>query len=221
MTGTWKEETPTYSKYGDKRRRQTRKHTIKDKFKPLIKKFHYKSIVDKSGTYKDIIGRYTYLENDEAIKHSDRIDIYTVKLIRKPENGLSFNKTKSIRCAYFHKNKWCDFYTDEIIKGDFECTILKFQFSTFIHYNPPKIISKKYYKTSYSRRKSSIWFYDKPVDVNWHNKYGFWRSNLRKFFQTIANRRDRRYVKFYCHSQEWDKEIKRCKSSKSIDWDVW
>jgi len=225
MQGTWLENTPLYSKYGDKRRKQTRKHTIKDKFKPLIKKFHYKDMIDKSGTYKDTIDKYNYVVQDEIIKHSQKVEVYKVNIKRyyKIPNTIpwEYNISSSIRYAYKFNKSWYDSYINQIIGDIGEVNIIKFEYFTFIHFNPPLITPIKYTKSSYFGHKSSIWFYDKPIDSNWHNKYGFWSTRRRKFYQNLANRRDRRLSKNYCIKGDWDKDVKSHSSSRSINWDVW
>jgi len=121
MQGTWKESISGWRK--DSRRKvHSRKHTLKDKVKPLIKKFYYKRI-----------------------------------------NNETLHKINDV-----------------------------------------------------------IFIYNKPLCEDWHNQYGFWGKKSRKWYQTKANRKDRRLIKEYCKFGDFDGSlVKTHCTSKSIAWAVW
>ena len=92
MTGTWKENISSYHK-DCRRKRQSRKHTLKDKVKPLIKKFRYKNI-DTDFIYTDFI----YSDNNLCC-YKNTIYIYGKPLPINWSNQYGFWSTKSRKPA--------------------------------------------------------------------------------------------------------------------------
>ena len=91
MQGTWKENISGYHK-DCRRKKQSRKHTLKDKVKPLIKKF----------IYKDIDTNFIYTKGD---RYSETIYVYDKPLSTDWSNQYGFWSTKSRKPAAKMANK--------------------------------------------------------------------------------------------------------------------
>ena len=220
MQGTWKEKVGGWNHKDTKRKKQTRKHILKDKVKPLIKKFYYD---DKE--FEDTIRYETIIEYkaDKAVyKNSGFVEYWKIEKLTKVGNQVFgdylepiYNRTKMD--AYLENGIWYNVYTNEIINGYIEK--IAFLYKEEKVFNKPKLIN-----CGYSRNYImcyNIFIYNKPLGEDWHNQYGFWSTKARKHVQKLVNARDRANTREYINRGDWDKDVKTHALSKSIAWEIY
>jgi len=217
MTGTWKENVSSYHK-DCRRKKQSRKHTLKDKVKPLVKKFKYKNI-DTDFIFSDGI---VITKPEPKTKQSGFVDTFKIEVQRslnevESDEGYLYTRFSSkVRTAYY-ANGWYDEYTDEPIYGDVKK--LSFIWSKEVQYDKPAVIrDRRWYSASYV---DTIYIYGKPITSNWLNHYGFWSSKSRKPAAKMANRIGRAKCREWIHNAVWDAPIKNYALEKSIAWEIW
>ena len=222
MNGTWKENVSGWDRKGNKRKKQSRKHTLKDKVKPLIRKFHYNE------EYNDTIwieGDANYIKPEKYIyKKSGFIETWSIEVSRYIgqkvcEDYLLSEYSYNNRVAYQTiDDKWYDEYTNEPIDGIVKK--LHFKYKEEVTFDEPV----KIYVGTWSRKPSTdetIFIYGKPITDNYTNQYGFWSARRRKWIQTSAHRKDRALLRQYISNSDWNKDVKTHPLSKSISWEVW
>jgi len=229
MNGTWKENISGYDRKGNKRRKQSRKHTLKDKAK-----WHIKHTIYSKQTNNKLSNK-TYIEgNVEFIpamvkNHKELyVDVWTVDV-----DNYDYSKTLDEYCflppagyfegnnkiAFEYNNAWYDIYTHTYIKGIIK-PLNKID-TIYLNWdeNKPKIVEYKGYCGVDT--KETIYLYNKPLSVKFWNIYGFYSTKARKYAQKKVNHIDRQNVRTYISESNWDKEIKTHALSKSIAWEIY
>lgn len=225
MQGIWKEKLGGYDRKGNRRKRHSRKHTLKDKVKPFIKKFKYKDI--ENDVFHNEANNVEFIKPEPRLVNSVWIETWRVRVERtlswkKPAWDsvyLTRNWSENIRTAYKTNGRWYDEYDHTEISGD--VIPLAFLFKEQIELDEPIEIKTPRWWGGIGT-KDELFVYGKPLPEDWHNIYGFWGRKSRKWYQTKANRKDRRLAKEFCRPRDWDGEtVKTHCTSKSIAWDVW
>ena len=229
MQGVWKENVSGYDRKGNKRKKQNRKHLLKDKAKWHIKHTIYnKQIASKKSNR-------TYIEGDidftpPMVKNNRElyVDVWVVDID-------NYNYSKSLgeycfiipdghfegnnRTAFEYNNSWYDIYTKKIIKGIIK-PLTKID-TIYLDWdeNKPKIV--EYHGYCGAATKETIFLYGKPLPVKFWNIFGFYATKDRKYAQKKVNHIDRQNLRTYIAKGDWDVEIKTHALSKSIAWEIY
>ena len=228
MNGTWKENVSGYDRKCSKRKRQTRKHTLKDKAKALIRRFKFNDIENDVIRYET---KLEYTSDESIIKKSGWVDEYEIEVSTivdtKIINDVTLdNCTCSLKTAYLENDSWYDVYTNELIVNNArknsksKVRIICFLGKKEKIFNKPKIIKNYFFKDKYILT-SNTFIYNKPIPKNFWHIYGFYSSRARKHIQRRVNHIDRQRLKMYLTKGDWDLEIKTHALSKSIAWEVY
>lgn len=238
MQGTWKEKTFGYIK-DCKRKKQKRKHLIKEKNKPILKKYYYKDISN------EIVrpGVEVILNEDVKFKHSGFVDVYKAEVFKfvKSINAKHITDICHFKNAYYEmpgyvytfssslkdvyripeekSEGYYDAETNEKLTAYDSITIMDFLYKKEIQFkNPIKLSGRKRFATGIT---TQVFLYGKPLPESFHKLYGFYScSGRRGFSQKKANKRDRRLLKEWLGNRNFDTDIKTHETSISIAWEV-
>jgi hypothetical protein len=211
MKGTWKENLGGWNHKDSKRKKQTRKHLLRDNGRYYsmhdedCKSCRIESEVEVNAIYET--------------KHGETKNIYKIKINK-------WFDSYSTRVAYVygdpfglygHYARWYDAYTEAYIdEHSKRIEVLGLAWQEYTHYDEPRTITKGY---SYSGRGWSdelLFVHNKPY-YQWE-RYNRFRDYPRKWAQKEVNRSNRAKVKQYIKNGDWDKEIKLHSCTKSIAW---
>jgi len=220
MQGIWKENISGYNKKGFKRKKFSRKHTLKDKAK-----WHITNCDARKG--KAISNRtkwenkYEFIGQKVKTEREIFVDVYKIKVLGSIEGvDCSFieKETKKTRIAFSYRDHWYDFYTKELIN---KCVkeLVKIE-TMYINWDQNKDKYRNLRFFSYGN-KDRLFLYGKPLVVDYYNTYGFYSTKDRIYAQTRANRMDRRRIKIWIDNRDYDKEVKTHALSKTIAWEIW
>ena len=217
MQGRWKENVGGYHK-DCRRKKHSRKHTLKDKVKPLIKKYIYNDI-DTDFIWEDGV---IHTQPEPIYKQSGFIETWKINVTRYVRDAYPYDEyhynvySNNVRTAYY-SDGWYDEYTNEPIIGD--VTKLSFLWKVEVQYDTPKKINRK--RSYFYSEREEIYVYGKPLPKDWNNIYGFWGTKSRKPAAKMANKIGRAKVREWIHKADWDKPIKNYALEKSIAWEIW
>lgn len=209
MQGTWKENLSGYDKKGNKRKKCSRKHTLKDK-KYAIHKNKLNIVTDGD---VEIIPE-TKLEYGELAK------TYLVSVEKYDWDGEKRSKSRLART--FDDVIWYDEYTLEYI--DNTVRKINFEYSEFIEYNEPKkvhVYSEYRFYYSYVSTNTLDFIYGKPYDEGGDIWPNFITRSSKKWYKQHANRKTRSRLKNWLRKKDYDSEIKTHCYEKSIKWHVY
>ena len=205
MQGLWKNNVSGYNKKGDKRKRQSHKKFVKDKYRSVVKKFVYGKSENLS----------VYREGSKSVFYRDAKRI--------PQEAYVFVWNISIgnkeKIAWEYKGLWYDDFTDERlnIKVGFE---VKRNF--IIEQVPIEVEKQKEHPLReiksfniYSKKERLL--YNKPFPIELE-RMSFWVK--KKYSRQKANRKDRVRLRNWLANWDFDKPIKTHELSKSILWDI-
>jgi len=226
MNGTWKENVGGYHK-DCKRKKQSRKHTLKDKAKWHIRHsgIGYRNTIPKNTPTK-IEGDVVITPRKILRKKELYVDVYVINVddynyieilgedFCVPPQGFFEGKTK---IAFKYNNNYFDIYTKEIIIGLIK-PLSKIDTIYLDWDEEDTYITERVYKPSI---KETIFLYGKPLPKKYWNIFGFWTTKARKYAQNKAHRMDRRNTKTFIKKGDWDAEIKTHCLSKSIAWEIY
>jgi len=226
MNGTWKENVAGYSK-DNRRKKQTRKHTLKDVAKWHIR--HSDAGYRKKKTTPSIRvegGIETTLAK-VPVKKELYVSVYIVDVDNydyelKADAGIfgvahgffeGNNKT-----AFKYKNRFYDYYTKEPIEGIVK--VLNLVDTMYLDWDEGET---KYERDGWCSASSTetLFLYGKPLPVDYWNIFGFWSTKGRKYAQKKANRADRMAIKTWIENKDISKEVKTHALSKSIAWEIY
>ena len=242
MNGLWKENIFGWNHKDTRRKKQSRKHYIKDKGKAIHNKFgrYGKHTADKNvfriENEQEIV--YNPYNNMDIKKYAEIINI-EIMYYELDDNGLE-DKTKPLfknLNAYVDPNK--NYYSDvlyeektrkELKKHLEENLGLVFPQKYKILYTKPtgrKIETNwEEIKNTYDVDKvSSFWSTEKTYMYNtlipdWKVSTFYDDGKRRKIAQKRAHHKDRQNLRKYLKEGDWDKEIKTHYLSKSIAWEI-
>jgi len=211
MNGTWKEQLGGYDSKGTRRKRQARKHILKDKIKALEKTFWRESS-------SEIV--------EEKNKYSSDVDIFKIQVKRfiedvRPYYGEYVESvySTSIREAYFLLG-WRDAYTDKLIENCQEVKTLSFLYSKHLVFD--EYLEQKPRRVRPSKWKTNILFvYGKAIPFKYTRDYYVVPTSLKKGLAKIVNGKDRMRVKDYIHNADWDANIGTHSLSKDYHFYAW
>jgi len=227
MNGTWKENIAGWNLKDCKRKKQTRKHTLKDKAKWHIKHSDIGWKAKKGSSRTKIEGAIEYIPDTVKVKKELYVPVFVVDVDNynytetlgddyrvKPEGFFEGNN----RTAFRYRNAWYDIYTYEKIEG-----IIKPLNEIDTIYLPwdenlQDTEDRSYYRASTTE---TVFLYGKPLPVDFWKIFGFWSTKGRKYAQKKANRADRMAIKTWLGNKDISKEIKTHALSKSIAWEIW
>jgi hypothetical protein len=221
MKGTWKENVGGYTK-DNKRKKQSRKHTLKD-----CAKWH----ISHTDSYRE--GKEspsTILNGDVEIQgktipakkqwiiniYSIDVDNYNYKE-KTPDDVFEGFFEGNNRVAYEYHGKFYDIYDNSEIQGKIK--ILNLIDTEYIDWDKDlPDIKERVWKPA---TKTTIFLYGKPLPADYWNMFGFYSSRARKYWQKAVNKMDRQRVREYISNEDWDIDVKTHALSKSIDWEIW
>lgn len=219
MKGLWKNDLGGYYK-DNKRKKQTRRHYIKDNGKAICKRY-ISEHKNPGRKYDDEIFR---IENEVENKFT------------KPDLGIGEEVFEVDICkivwygkiyfAFFY-NGWYDEITNEYIGpkwdpvwGDYQSepklleVIKTVPFDDDIGRKKDQIVYDGY-TGDYTRNE---FLYGKPLlkkDINWGN------GRRGKIAQKFSHKRDRRIMRDWLIKKNYNKEIPTHHTSKSLLWELW
>jgi len=231
MNGTWKENISGYDRKSNKRKKQTRKHLLKDKAKYHITHSEYYGRKNKKLSNNPNV---CYIEG--AVEHTPSmvknkkelyVDVYTIDVDNYDRTECNVTLTDVIRgcfegntkIAFNHHGRWYDIYTYEHIRGAVKkLTKIDTIYLDWDESLPDMVEDCGYYA---SATIETIFLYGKPLPVDWHNIFGFWSTKARKYAQKKVNSMDRQRLINYISEGDWDKDVKTHSLSKSIAWEIY
>ena len=213
MQGIWKENISGYTK-DSKRKKQSRKHTLKDKAKWHIKHTQY-SRKGKCESNKTFVEGDILVVPDQIKQHKELyINICLISVIY---DTFDFSYSK-IKLVFQYRNDYYDFYTKELITRSTDLlTVLDIMYLDWDE--DLELIDRPGYYGSSTRE--TLFLYGRPLPVDYWNMFGFYSTKDRKIAQKKANSMDRQRVREYISKFDWDAEIKTHALSKSILWEIW
>jgi len=207
MQGKWKENVSIYHK-DCKRRKQKRKHTIKDKAKWYLT--NKEKVLNKKNLYEDVIEhKIPIVQKKEKYLP---IHILFVEKYNKEYDFIDIIKVK----AFQWKRGWINVDTMDYISGHVLKDIqTEDVFQLILHHES----KEKERISEYGNNK--IIMFNTLLPQNYWHYFGFYSHSLRKFWQKYAHRKDRMLLRNWISHRDFDEEIKTHYLSKSISWEVW
>jgi hypothetical protein len=239
MNGLWKENVSGWNHKDTRRKKQSRKHYIKDKGKAIYLKFgrNGKHTADKNvfrieNEQEIIYNPYHYMD----IKKYAEVFNIEIVYYELDDNGLE-DKNKPVfknLNVYIdpNKNYYNDVFYEEKSRKELD------DYLGLIFLQRYEIISKKptgrKIETNWKEIKDaydvdkiySFWSTEKTYMYNtlipgWKVDTFFDDGKRRKIAQKKAHHKDRQNLRKYLKEGDWDKEIKTHYLSKSIAWEVY
>ena len=227
MKGTWKENVGGYAK-DNKRKKQSRKHSLNDSAKWHIN--HSKEWRIKERKISSAIrieGAIEIIPDTVKVKK----ELY-VKLYKVDVDNYDYEKSDylggilpagffegNVKLAFKYKNRYYDFYTKEVMEG----VISPLSWIDTIYLDWDESLPKEKKDRSYWSRADStetLHLWGKPLPVDYWCIFGCYSTKRRKYAQKKVNGIDRMNVKTFIRSADWDKEIRTHALSKSIAWEI-
>ena len=214
MQGVWKNRLGGWNHKNQNRKKQTRKHMLKDKGEFL--NIHSEEL-DSVKIYGEM-----KIELNTSKKSSPHTKLVDVQYVEFERYALFGGSHKKHILAYF-SDGWIDYYTDRPIL---------FRWSKI---SPQKILFKKELVIDKDDKPispikdipfilysggESIHIFGKPVE-KWKINTFYRHTRIRSKIKKIANSKDRIRVRNWISNKCWDSEIKTHSLGKSILWEVW
>jgi len=233
MNGLWKETVSGWDRKGNKRRKQTRNNTIRDKARQIIHIYSEENDVnDKYSRKSDkavltnsaiTVHKFTgssYMSSTRT-KYPEYVQMWK---IRYHYGSLGESKVCE---AFLNNGKWLlrDKHT---LSYSFEVSWFK-QREEFVERICPLDMFKPDWtkERAYKNRKSeninvygTTYLYSKPLP-DWKRSTFYDDGKRRKYAQKYANSMDRQKIREWIGHKDWDKEVKTHALSKSILWEIW
>jgi len=226
MQGTWKENIQGWNTKDSKRKKQSRKHTLKDRAKWHIKHTRWNRNQDSAATYVEGSSKKEiYLvENRRQFK----VEVWTIDVdnydYKKTLKSIRFRRVPegffkgNTKIAYEWRGFWYDYYTAKPYRGLIKkLNKIDEEFVEWDKHIP------KYEEVEFElgAEVETIYLYNKPIPVDYYNMFGFYTTRRRKFVQKMVNKMDRARVREWVSRENWDTEIKTHALSKSIAWEIY
>jgi len=206
MNGLWKENLGGWNHKGQKRKKQKRKHTIRDRARALLKVQERKDI----GIWEE--GEVEFKKPEKIFKNNFYIEIWRVKFLKSDYSKYIY------RDAYFWNNCWYNEYTDEPIHYSFVKKV-DFLYATELVFDKPIEIKENPFRGYSFYVSTTTFIFGKPLP-NWKKWTLYNDGRRRKFAQKQAHSKDRAKLREWISKGDWDSEIKTHALSKSILWEV-
>ena len=222
MQGVWKEKINGWNK-DNKRKKQSRKHTLKDKAKILIRKFYHQDIDNDSirrecRKYFDITKKDIKKSEDSFICRVE-FKYYLDRNKKKYHRAIYEPRRYFTRICYQLKYKWYDVYTNEEIIFDEHHILFKFE-KIHIRYKEPLIVSEDSISLDRFYYDNTVFIYGNPLPNKFYKMYGFYSTTLKKFYKKVSHTRTRRNERVWLYKKDYDMdyEIKKSAIEKSYKW---
>lgn len=225
MQGIWKEKISGYKK-DCKRKKQSRKHTLKDKFKALNKKFIIKDIENE--IVHDEANNFVVIQDEIITKQSGWVETWKIEVLRyirdiPSSSGMYLypEYSVSIRTAYQIGAQWYDEYDNTEINGDL-INKLDFLYKEEVKFE--EVLKVKKYRSSWRPNfESKIFIYGNPIPKKYKKIFGLRATKRRKYAQKMANRKTRARLKVWLSKKDYNQEIeiKNHVLEKSIAWEIY
>lgn len=206
MKGLWKENLGSWNHKDTKRKKQTRKHTLKDNIKVLIK--------EEINYYKE--GECELVLPKPVYEDCGVVEVWNV-MFSKYEYFFDYSKPR--RAYYIPQLGWFDDYTNNSIDKPFHKKV-ELVGKKFVKY-PRPIKVKSGYRKNILTFGGEVFLYGKPLPVDYWRMFGFRSTRRRKWIQRYVNKKERRAVRDWVTKADWNREIPTHSLSKSIAWMVW
>ena len=220
MNGIWKENVNIWHK-DYKRKKQNRKHILKDKAKSLIRRFYYNDIDNNSirnecKKYYSVIKEVNKKSEDSSICRVE-FKYYLNRELKSWQRDFFEPYKKFIRICYKLKNKWYDVYDNKEILFDEAKIIYKYE-DIHIRYKEP--IFKEEKISLKNCRTKEVFIYGKPLPTKYYNLLGFYSTGLRKYYKKLTSSKRRANTRNWINKKDYsmDLEIKMSALEKSYKW---
>jgi len=227
MQGTWKENIGGWNAKGYKRKKQTRKNTIKDKGRAILRNFSEENDIrvgrksDDTILTNSSITKYISYHSNKVISLPKTVKLFKIRVWIEEENDKYISYPFR---AYFFNGEWFDEHNIKVF-NNIGSALIKYSHVEKIKliglFNPIQNDNKKKEdKISISYfAEGTTYLYGKPLpDYQRYKLYGY--GKRRKIAQGIANSSDRVAIRDFISKFDWDKEIKTHALSKSIAWEI-
>jgi len=229
MQGIWKENLGGWNAKGNKRRKQTRNHTIKDKAIGIIKNYSEEhSDTESYKSDKNILTNSTITIHNTYWKRETKILPAIVKVfkIRLYYDDIDGTPIKKVFRAFEVNGLWL---TEDCI-SIFKSLGLSWKQKHHAFVEKVKLIgevrpdwtqikeSNISFNTSYYP-EGTTYLYNKPL-YDWKRWRLYNHGKRRKYALNKANSADRMALRTFICNKNWDTEIRTHALSKSILWEV-
>lgn len=204
MKGLWKEKLSGWNQKGERRKRQNRKHSLKDNF-DYIEKAAYRDIDNKNykweGSYEPLI--------EEVVKYGYQVDVYIAEVSSFwHSKDFVYEKNKKV-CKEVGKSFYKDYETKENLR-QLSVKVKKELGREFIKYDEPITFLIK----EVLHNPGKLFVYGKPVD----KKKWYRGTRRRKWTQRFLNKDMRSKVRKYIHNENWDDVIDSIAEKNTVNW---
>lgn len=213
MQGTWKEKVGGWNHKGQRRKKQSRKHTLKDKAKALLKRYDYYGKNDD--TIHSSVNVTTFVV-EPVCKKSGFVSIYkygTQIVYIKDQFGNFGNLDDILEHSSYLQYKFYDVYTDMKTKVK-NLERVTFLYKEEVQYKTPLMKGFRYmYRVPKSYNDITI--YGKPVDTAWKYRRKLY-SKFKKHHRKTVNARRRAGIRQWLKRGDYDTDAGLGKYEKSI-----
>jgi hypothetical protein len=223
MKGLWKEKVSGFSRKGDKRKKFTKKHHIKDNIKALYNQYH------RTDNSKRFIPMYNKNKNSILVKtytiETPEKAIWLIKYTPRVTTKLRKQKTVEVLVKYVQIGKRSiERYPIYIKTSDGKNLqphqYEKLDFIKKFEVVKPKVTTKEKYVVTNSLSNHTM-LYGKYLNSNWSYEYGFWCSRVKKFYQKYEHHKERANIKNWVKKEDWDTVPKDKNLNRNINWIIW
>jgi hypothetical protein len=229
MQGLWKENVGSWNNKDSKRKKQNRKHTLKDKAKWHIShSSNWRNKKESPST--SIEGDIEITEDMVKVKKELCVGVYIIEV-----DNYNYSKTLgkcfgvlpdgffegNTKTAFKYHNRYYDIYTKELIKG-----IIKPLNKIDVMYldwdkDLPDVEERVWKLATKPDTRTTIFLYGKPLPVNYWHIFCSYSTKTKKYAQKQVNRMNRQRTREFISKAEWDKDIKIHTLSESILLEIW
>ena len=229
MNGLWKENIGGWNNKDTKRKKQSRKHILKDKGRALLKVYDswFQEPKEDENIFREE-GAVLWIKEKSEYKKQNMIEVCRVLVDNYDykyswfDDGIltdGFYQGKP-RMAYNFRDTWYDYFDDSKISGHVKKVSVVDIEGIIDNTEAPKPSNRRrriYWGRHYIGGTNFL--YNKPLP-SWKRTTFYSDGKSRKLGQNIAHSADRGAVKTYIGNADWDAEIKTHDLSKTIAWFV-
>jgi hypothetical protein len=240
MNGLWKENISGWNNKDTKRKKQTRKHYLRDKGRLInnnFGRFSKKNLKNDSiyrveNEQEILYNRYesmdikkyaevfkislVYYELDENYIEDKNREVHKELYVYTDPNEYHYSKVFYEETSKKELNEYLGLYfTQKYNITEIKETGRKVETDW-------EILKEKYDidTTHLFWTTEKIFMYNKPLS-DWKLNSFYCDGKRRKYAQKIAHSKDRQNLRYWLSKEDWDAEIKTHALSKSILWEVW
>jgi hypothetical protein len=198
MQGKWKEKLGGYDLKGNRRKKQSRKHTIKDKYNYFENRYY------REGNSKFISNGLpeAVYEEKTVVKNGCWLDIVSLS---DESSALKWEGKTSTRIVYMRKELWkvtfYDYIDLSILDVSFREKVNQYLGKEFFLFEIPEVTVVKNLVSGTNYNRSNIYYiYGKPVLKKWWG-----RGISKRYYKQTINSKNRAKVKEWISHENWDK----------------